>query len=394
MGHEAQRRMMSSSALLVGLSGLGAEVAKNIILAGIASVTLCDPEPANSFDLGGNFYLSEDDVSKLDSAAAGRADLVKNKLAELNQYVRVDTATLPSAVTSLHSSEALCALVADKAVVVITVPLPHSTVVAVNNACRASSTAFIYAYGAGAFGKIFCDFGKAFTVSDKDGENPATSQVETIITTNPAAVKVLEDQGRHGLETGDRVTFAKVKGLDGRMSGAEAGTKQYEVKVTGPFTFELVGCDFTGCAEPATQGYITQVKQPVTLSFRSYEECTSSAKPEDGELMMSDFAKFDRPGVLHTCFRALEEYSEKSGAGGTAGMALPNPGDAAAADSVLAGAKAMDAEAFGDNAANARIAKRRRRADEIQMMINGLGTVKGKAKRMGDGIHRTTADGG
>lgn len=355
MGHEAQRRMMSSSALLVGLSGLGAEVAKNIILAGIASVTLCDPEPANSFDLGGNFYLSEDDVAGAGSGR-GRADLVRNRLAELNQYVRVDTAALPPATAASLSSagavEALCALVADKAVVVITVPLPHSTVVAINEACRASSTAFIYAYGAGAFGKIFCDFGKAFTISDKDGENPATSQVETILPTNPAAVKVLEDQGRHGLETGDKVTFSKVKGLGGLMSGAEAGSKQYEVKVTGPFTFELVGCDFSACAEPATQGYITQVKQAVTMSFRRYEECTSAAKPEDGELMMSDFAKFDRPGVLHTCFRALEEYSEKAG-----GMALPNPGDAAAADAVLAGAKTMDKEAFGDNAANARIAK-------------------------------------
>ena len=36
---------------------------------------------------------------------------------------------------------------------------------------------------------------------------------------------------------------------------------------------------------------------------------------------------------------------------------------------------------------------RRRRADEIQIMINGLGTVKGKAKRMGDGIHRAVSDG-
>ena len=50
---------------------------------------------------------------------------------------------------------------------------------------------------------------------DKDGENPATSQVENILTSNPALVKVLEDQGRHGLETGDRVTFSRVVGLDG-----------------------------------------------------------------------------------------------------------------------------------------------------------------------------------
>lgn len=37
-------------------------------------------------------------------------------------------------------------------------------------------------------------------------------------------------------------------------------------------------------------------------------------------------------------------------------------------------------------------ALRLHRAGEIQALINGLGTVKGKAKRMGDGIHRE-ADG-
>ena len=40
MGHEAQRRMMASKALIIGMSGLGAEVAKNCILAGISSLTL------------------------------------------------------------------------------------------------------------------------------------------------------------------------------------------------------------------------------------------------------------------------------------------------------------------------------------------------------------------
>ena len=58
MGHEAQRRMIASRAVLVGLSGLGASrIAKNIILAGISSVTLFDPALPNKFDLGGNFYL-------------------------------------------------------------------------------------------------------------------------------------------------------------------------------------------------------------------------------------------------------------------------------------------------------------------------------------------------
>jgi len=148
---------------------------------------------------------------------------------------------------------------------------------------------------------------------------------------NPAVVKVLEDQGRHGLETGDHVTFSKVKGLDGLLSDSNA---KHEVKVTGPFTFELTGVDASACSEPSTQGYITQVKTPTTMSFKPYKE----ALENHGELMMSDFAKFDRPPLLHLAYRALASYAEAHN------MEYPQPGDAAAAKEVWESAKSLDAD--------------------------------------------------
>ena len=343
MGHEAQRRMMASRAVILGMSGLGAEIAKNIILAGISSVTLCDPEVPNSFDLGGNFYLEEGDLNKCDEGdddhgfgRRGRAALCRDRLAELNQYVKVDVA---ANVSSLRDDEAgLINLVRGASVVVITVPLSTSLLCAINDACRASgnnTTCFIYALSTGVFGSVFCDFGDAFIVSDKDGENPATSQVETILTSNPALVKVLEDQGRHGLETGDHVTFSRVVGLDGLLSNS----KSYEVKVTGPFTFELCGVDASACSEPATQGYITQVKTPTTMSFKSYKE----ALDNHGELMMSDFAKFDRPPLLHLAFRALAAYAEAHD------MEYPQPGDIPAANKVWELAKTLDSGKILEN---------------------------------------------
>mmetsp|Transcript_26964 Transcript_26964/g.56933 ORF Transcript_26964/g.56933 Transcript_26964/m.56933 type:complete len:1065 (+) Transcript_26964:440-3634(+) len=340
MGHEAQKRMMASRAVLVGVSGLGVEVAKNIVLAGISSVTLCDPELPNSFDLGGNFYLGEGDLNKCDEdnggGKKGRAELCRDQLAELNEYVKVDVA---SNVTSLQDEEGLLSLVDGASVVVITVPLSTALLSAMNDKCRASNskTCFIYALSTGVFGSIFCDFGESFVVSDKDGENPATSQVENILTSNPAVVKVLEDQGRHGLETGDHVTFSKVKGLDGLLSSDSNAT--HEVKVTGPFTFELPGVDASACSEPATQGYITQVKTPTTMSFKPYSE----ALAEPGELMMSDFAKFDRPPLLHLAYRALASYAESHN------MEYPQPGDMTAAKEVLDLAKSLDSDKILEN---------------------------------------------
>ncbi len=42
LGHDAMKRMQSSNVLVSGLRGLGVEIAKNVILGGVKSVTLHD----------------------------------------------------------------------------------------------------------------------------------------------------------------------------------------------------------------------------------------------------------------------------------------------------------------------------------------------------------------
>lgn len=318
MGHEAQRRMMASRALLIGLSGLGAEVAKNCILAGLSALTLCDCEPVNSFDLGGSFYLSEDQIGQ-----PNRAALVKDKLAELNPYVHVEVADVKD-----HTAFSILPLLSGMTCVVITIPLPKALLIEINLKCRELNCSFIYTLTTGVFGQVFCDFGENFVVSDKDGNPPMTSQIESILPGNPAVVKVLEDHGRHGLETGDFVQFARLKNVEGLEEN-----KQYEINSTGPYTFELVGVDLTGIElNPNQQGYITQVKRPVTLHFKTYE--TALGESVD---MLSDFAKFDRPPLLHVAYQALAAYRDANGD-------YPSPGDAAAAQSVLDIAKSINAE--------------------------------------------------
>ena len=222
MGHEAQRRMMASRALLIGLSGLGAEVAKNCILAGISAFTLCDCEPVNSYDLGGSFYLSEDQIG-----LPNRAALVKDALTELNPYVHVEVADFTG-----HTAISILPLLSGMTCVVITIPLPKPLLIEINNKCRELNCSFIYSLTAGVFGQVFCDFGENFVVSDKDGNPPMTSQIESILPGNPAVVKVLEAHGHHGLEDGDFVQFARIKNVEGLEEN-----KNYEILSTGPFTF-------------------------------------------------------------------------------------------------------------------------------------------------------------
>lgn len=55
----------------------------------------------------------------------------------------------------------------------------------------------------------------------------------------------------------------------------------------------------------ATQGYITPVKKAVIMSFKTHKE----ELEDPGDLMMSDFAKFNRPQLLHLAYQALALYT-------------------------------------------------------------------------------------
>lgn len=63
-GVEAQRKMQNAAVLIYGFRGLAAEIAKNIVLAGVGKVTLLDEQDITEVDLGANFFLREEDVSQ------------------------------------------------------------------------------------------------------------------------------------------------------------------------------------------------------------------------------------------------------------------------------------------------------------------------------------------
>src|SRR5262245_48009330 len=83
LGHEAMKRMSASNVLVVGLKGLGVEVAKNVALAGVKSLTLYDPAPVAIADLSSQFFLHADDVGK------PRDECTAPRVAELNAYTPI-----------------------------------------------------------------------------------------------------------------------------------------------------------------------------------------------------------------------------------------------------------------------------------------------------------------
>ena len=86
IGIDTMKKLVQLKILIIGMRGLGIEIAKNIILSGPNRVSLFDPEIAKINDLGSNFFLTEEDVK----IGKRRDEASLKKLSELNPNVNCD----------------------------------------------------------------------------------------------------------------------------------------------------------------------------------------------------------------------------------------------------------------------------------------------------------------
>ena len=165
-GRESMQKLKGANVLITGLNGLGAEIAKNVILANVNSVTLHDAGAASLADCGAHFYLTPADEGK------NRAEACARQMQELNPGVKV------GALAGAFPMEGLA-----QYQVVVAVDAPLDLALAVDAACRAASPpiAFIRADIRGLAASVFVDLGPAFTCLDPTGETIKSAIVEHVM---------------------------------------------------------------------------------------------------------------------------------------------------------------------------------------------------------------------
>jgi ubiquitin-activating enzyme E1 len=284
LGIDAMKRMQQSDVLICGLSGLGVEIAKNVILTGVKSVTLWDSKNVSWSDLASQFYLTEKDIGK------NRVEVSLPQLKDLNPYVSVKTLTgeIDDKLTNFN--------------VVVFTDSPIASLVEKNEICRKAGVKFIAAESRGIFGSLFCDFGVGFEVFDPDGETPVQNIVVNITNSNPAVVSVHDDKAVHGFYDGDYVQFEAVEGMT-ELNNMEP----FKIQSTGKHTF-TIDVDTTSFGKYAGSGYVKQVKQVQKFDYLPLAESLKNPAIID-----TDFAKFGRPQLLHSAFMALNEFIQKNG---------------------------------------------------------------------------------
>ncbi|XP_046394086.1 SUMO-activating enzyme subunit 1 [Ischnura elegans] len=132
-GVESQRRLRGANILLIGVKGLGAEICKNIVLAGVKSITLLDYGALAEEDFGTQFLAARSDVGKT------RAEASITRARRLNPMVDVKVAPPATGDAETDPSFRPDSFFSEFQVVIAT-GLGMSSLLRLNSACRRAST--------------------------------------------------------------------------------------------------------------------------------------------------------------------------------------------------------------------------------------------------------------
>lgn len=136
-------RLRNSKILIAGVNGLGAEIAKNIILAGVKSVTFLDAKPVTELDFSSQFFVPRE------KRGQNRAESSLIRAQALNPMVDVnaDTGILAQKDEEFFS----------KFDVVVILEAPQNEQIRINDICRVNNIKYYAADMWGMFGYSFVD---------------------------------------------------------------------------------------------------------------------------------------------------------------------------------------------------------------------------------------------
>lgn len=305
LGHDAMEKMASSKVLIIGLSGVGLEVAKNIVLSGVNNIVFLDDEVLTVGDTGTNFYLNDSAVPYNTT----RADFLKGKVSELNPNASITSVS--------HSELSEIYLVDSKFTVVVVVNQSLTNAITYSRWCRKNSIRFVQTSTIGLFANCFVDFGESFTVTDKNGEELSRSIVDmdrlTILKHNDSLedVKIrvyINHRSSHKLQDGDCVRFEPSIFPEAFDQNELLGP----IEVINTHCIEILCPNITafdsssvsiGTSESTVE--LVQAAHPTTFKSETFEEAITDWSSQFNNC--PDFARMESIPALHACYLHLTE---------------------------------------------------------------------------------------
>lgn len=243
-GAEATLKLNTSSVVIVGLNGLATETCKNLCLSGIKKIYLIQDGFVDDSDLSTGFYFNKF------SLGLNKADVLKEKLSELNPYVEIVSLALDELdMTKLNSVVLLHNGNLEKAL-------------NLNKICRESNNKFIWIMNKGVAGFTFVDTLDNFESSDLTGEIKESIQLSSI---NKDGLVTCAQNNSHEFQTGDYVTLYNLEGINLNFIN-----KLWTVEVVNKTSFKLL--DFPKENFTFTNGSAILEKKLTIINHKSLSE--------------------------------------------------------------------------------------------------------------------------
>lgn len=182
-GVQAQEKIRNANILLISMKALANEVAKNLVLAGIHSLTIVDHELVTPSDVGAQFFVSDADVG------TNRAEAAAPQIRKLNP--RVNVVIDP---TDIRGKGPDYFGAFD---VVIATDLDPSSLNIINTATRLNHKPFYAAGVHGFYGFVFSDLIQHDYVVEREKGNRVTAKGTETRTRSVIDVKEKKEGGKH-----------------------------------------------------------------------------------------------------------------------------------------------------------------------------------------------------
>jgi len=289
LGKEAMEKLSEFKVLVTGMSPLGTQVARLLVVSGVKTVAVHDDSRVSADDIRENDLLKE-------ARAEGevtRAQALAPVLQQFNRRVTVNAV----------QGDLFSVNIKDYDLIVATA-LDLTTLTRLSNLCREKSKhiGLVVCEAWGAMGTVFVDFNNEFLVYDKDGMEPESYLITNISQSCPGIVTI-EDDLPLKLKDGDWVTF---KGVNGMVEVTLPEPRPIKCISSSSFSIE----DTSAYSGYVSGGVVSQFKMPDLVSFKSFQD--SLLFPTfDAGLSRPDVTKSDRVGQLHFAYHAVMEYRRK-----------------------------------------------------------------------------------
>ena len=251
-GKETNSKICNLKVLIIGIKGIGLEIAKNIAIQGASKIAIFDSSLTLIEDLGTNFYLDEKDIG-----IKRRDEAILKKLQKLNDYANIICLNKYTKIEELYE------IVEDYSIVIITELLSKSKAIYLNELCRKKNVKFIYCALTGLSFFIFTDFGNEHIIYGTNDDELLKYYVKNITKGKKGIVEIEESKNI----IYDNM-YIKFKGVEGMT---EINSQEYyKVEKIDDKTF-YIG-DTSKFSDYIKGGIIEEIEIPIIKKYKSLKE--------------------------------------------------------------------------------------------------------------------------